>query len=852
MTKKGSLTVFDYAPATVELPLNDPNVVTQTRVVLQNGQPVRGYIGYADGVAAADITISARPQGWYAISAEQSRWPVGLDGVFTLGHILPGLYDIYVTRQYSSGWISHVLIHGQPLPLRDGGPLVLALPDKSPVSVSGTLTFVGGPKPRNVELDARAPGLRESWGRVRPISQDDVPEAFAIEGLEPGKYRVTFSGAGIKRKVLEDVQAPGKDLQIELTCTGPDAQMKVESTVVDGQTGQPIRRFTARIRQLQSFDPDTFSTMDEWSSVTDERGIFAFDVRPPGIYQVQIRAEGYAPAWSRPVRTDGLDSATIVLTTGGTIIGHIRDERDNPISGAKIIPLSIAAGSGRQSRDKFVSEDGAVESMAGEFTLPHVMPGTETLRITHTSYAPAIIKDIAVLEGRTTADVDVTLTAGGTIEGYVYDGSGKPQSSQQLHPQDKADNSDEKKAGRLASTVSNANGFYRFEHVPEQLCYVVREDYESQRTVVHRAVVPKSNAVTRLDLGGQLIVTGIIAVDGRPLAGSRLTLCARGEIYLRPFHAYATTDEHGAFTFRGVAPGVYTIDCTRPTIDIYSQFISTPTIAIGSEDLDLGTVTISSSQLNVSVHVADANALHDLSRVFLKHAMGERAGSPVAGDKGRWTIDHIEAGDYLLVVARDDGVQWSKAVNLEAGKDPWYVSWDLPNATATVSGHIIGPLPDDLMFWREDKAISGRVPLVGLDSFSIANLPAGNYLVGSTISYTGGGPGIAKFSLLDGEKKEVNLDSSVRRDGNMAYLNIIVVDENGVPRTDAISRLDGASKSFTPVQSVDIGDVFLVPPGRYTLSVQLPGHRTTRREMDLKACELLDPKPQNVIIHVEK
>jgi hypothetical protein len=149
-----------------------------------------------------------------------------------------------------------------------------------------------------------------------------------------------------------------------------------------------------------------------------------------------------------------------------------------------------------------------------------------------------------------------------------------------------------------------------------------------------------------------------------------------------------------------------------------------------------------------------------------------------------------------------------------------------------------------------NKALSGKVPFVSLGSFSIAKLPAGEYLVGPAISYLADGSSLGGFVLLDGQKKQVDLDLSLCRDSDVGYLNAIAIDENGIPRTDATLRLEGPLASFMPIQPADIGELFVAPPGRYSLLAQLAGYEPTRRLVVLKPCQLLDPIPQGVLIRV--
>ncbi len=170
------------------------------------------------------------------------------------------------------------------------------------------------------------------------------------------------------------------------------------------------------------------------------------------------------------------------------------------VSGAKVIPLSKACGNKGTTRDVFVSEEGAVETISGEFTLKHLPAGTETLKVAHPMYAFSISEGVEVVDGQTTEDVKLVLRKGATVEGYVYDTDGEPEAGVALYVQD-ADNyggSADEREGRLGTAITDSNGFYRVSGLPEKICSVRREKEWQSLGVVRRALMPKSGEVHEL------------------------------------------------------------------------------------------------------------------------------------------------------------------------------------------------------------------------------------------------------------------------------------------------------------------------------------------------------------------
>jgi hypothetical protein len=207
----------------------------------------------------------------------------------------------------------------------------------------------------------------------------------------------------------------------------------LKGTVVDTKTGEPIRKFRVRARKLQTLRGAHYVQKDQWMHFENERGEFGVETVGPGVYQAQAAAEGYAPVWSQEINTDSAEPIVMTLTSGGAIAGRVVDVEGRPITSAKVIPLSIAGGAMPTTKDTFVCEDGAVETVDGAFTLQNLPAGEETLKTTHPDYAFRIVENVRVVGGMTTQAVDIVLTQGGTVEGYVYDDKGVPQGNEVLY-----------------------------------------------------------------------------------------------------------------------------------------------------------------------------------------------------------------------------------------------------------------------------------------------------------------------------------------------------------------------------------------------------------------------------------
>ncbi len=842
---------MDHALGKATVHLTDPNVVMQVRIVLAQGQQVHGYAEYADGVPATDVEIVARPAWWHC-NYGVDGWKVGADGTFTLKHITPGVYDICY---YIDGTTTTVM--QRELPVAGGEPLIVHLPVKSAqslVAISGRFTFVGDKKPEWIDVHAYAPDFGHARTNVGSGPDGFVKDTFVLDRLEPGTYRLRLSGNNIEETVMEDIVAPSAGLEVEIVYA---SKPTLAGTVVDAETGEAIRSFRVRLRKLQTLRGVGYAQQDGWAHFENEHGEFRVEAVGPGIYQVQAGAEGFAPAWSGEVSTDEPEPLVVRLSAGGALTGRVVNQDGQPVSRTKVIPLSLAGGTRPREKDVFVSDDGAVETAGGTFTLTHLPAGTETLKVTHPDYAFATAEGIQVLEGETTRGVEIVLTEGGTVEGYVYDDQGAPLAREVLYFQDASGygGSPDEEAGRLATAITDSNGFYRVAHLPEQLSYVMRANQWRSLGVVRRTVVPRNGRVTRLDFGGTPIVSGAVVVDGIPLVETKLVLGSASSAHFGALKCCTVTDGLGVFAFGGVAPGTHAIYYEKP--GGRNEWLKIVTVRVAHENIDLGVIAAGEAGLFITFDPPSPHADWKIGSILLSEGRNV-PGTPVGFGKAPsqegdpWVINNVEPGTYMVTVVRQDRVQWRKEIELEAGRRQWHISLEIPKASAKITGRIHADAGQEVVFWRAQKDIVAAITPAQDGAYAVASLPVGRYFVGDTLSLLYDMPAPAEFSLREGENKTVDLDLSGLSKSQPALLAVQVVDENGGMCPDAHVRLDGPLGAVEPMSRAEAVFVFLTVPGEHTLHVEAPGYRKVNRPIAVKSYEPRGGKAQNVVVCLER
>jgi RNA polymerase sigma factor (sigma-70 family) len=846
----------DYAPARTTVRLTDPAVVRQVRIVLERGAPVQARVEYSDGAPAANTEIEIAPAWWHCTYGLPG-YRTSDDGTLTFNHIVEDRYDISVrTPTSDTGFMSQKVLQAQ-LPSPDDEPLVVRLPGKSPqslASIRGSLVFHGEKMPDSVRITMMSPSGAYIFLDVTRKPDGRLEDAFAIERLEPGVYSLTFSGENIEETTVDNVVAPCFDLRVDLNYI---TRLELAGNVVDAESGEPIKHFRIRVKKLRSLRGPLYVQPNRWVDFENDRGDFIADLVGPGVYQVQVTAEGYAPAWSESISTDELRNVVVALSGGGAISGRVVNERGEPLRGATVIPLSLAGGNMTEIEDVFMSQRGAVETVNGAFTLSHVSAGVETIRVVHPDYAPRIVEGIAVAAGRTRENVEVVLSAGGAIEGYVYDLQGRPEAGQVLYVQDAAGyvGLGDEEAGRLGQAVTDVNGFYRIERLAPGLCYVQRIDKWQGQGVVCRMAVPRDGQVARVDLGGVPVVRGRVVIDGVPLAGARLLIGPVRSPHSGAFTCYATTDAQGGFSFGGALPGSYSIQ--RRQSAERNSWLVVGTVTVADADTDVGVLPPNASNLYVTLNGSDAADGWGIDSVFLTKQ--QRLGSTPTGIAEApsaagepYVVKGIEPGDYVLNVRRRDQTLLQKTVTLDDGKARWELTVDLPAWKAGVAGVVRGGGSRTLVLWRRQKDVLAVVQPASDGRYRVQRLPAGRYFIGEISCAFYDVPPIAEVQLHDEGDTSLDLDLSNASAGQMGFLLVQVVDERGWVRDDAQVRLEGPFGAVEPVYTDTIGRGFLTVPGSHVLNVQAGGRQGISRKVNVRSFDPYVGRPQNLVICLDR
>jgi beta-lactamase regulating signal transducer with metallopeptidase domain/protocatechuate 3,4-dioxygenase beta subunit len=814
-----------YAPGKLVVTLKEPARIETGKIVMQKGVSVKARAICSDGKPPTGWSIVIDPR-WWDLNLSLEKYPVDSEGNVTLEHVLPGDYTVWY--YLPSGRGKYVMDATLPPPTE---PLEIRIAQSSPgslVSISGTVDCGSIRRKDQIFVTARQP--RSGYVDSIHIAPDQTE--FKIDNLPPGLYNLSFGSLELMTRTIDNVQAPGSGLKVDLAFR---KKFRLKGIVLDSVTGRPIPKFRVRLKEVKM----TYGQDNKWRPFEDPQGRFEFEVDNSNVYQVQVAAEGWAWTWSPKIDTDrnGEEPVTIRLSNKGSasIRGRVVDEQGRAVSGARVLPRSKAGRLEEWLMDQFVSEEGAVETGSdGRFSLDQLSSGTETLKVVHPDFAPEIVSDIRLKPDQVVDAGQITLKRGGTVEGHAYDADGKPLPNATLlflHQPYYGD-PNELKGKQLASAITDAQGYYRVEHLPEQTCYIHRRTEEWPfKGISRQAILPVNGRTLTVDLGGENRVSGRILDSGKPLAGHRIRLSGLSPDF-GEFQSLLSTDSNGGFVFRGIPAGRHTVYAEMPGARVTCVPLKTldlkPSDTTPQSEIALGDLPLPTGRVSISAVTEDSKPTTLTAFVSIGRKTGEveYAGciQPATEPDAPRVITRLSPGHYTAMLPSDQLIHTEP---FEIGPDSQnlQVTLKVAKGSAVLQGSC-GTIETKLGLIRLDKRINANI--VPKDHrYRIGGLPAGTYQIMSPVMSPGNEPvPVLTVTLAEGEVKNLDLKGPEwDRIAAMTSLFVLTFDAKGLGLPGTEAWLEGKDGTLKPERSGEISHSFIGQPGDYTLHVRYPGYR---------------------------
>jgi protocatechuate 3,4-dioxygenase beta subunit len=352
--------------------------VQEVQLSLAEGALVRGTVRGLPDAQLAGVNVSARGRDYFASTR------TGAGGAFELS----GAPEGTLTLNANAGdFLTSTRNASASVTIAPGQTEAQAeIVFEQGFRLDGHVTRGGKPV-----AEAIVNAFSESGSRRGATSRTDESGAFALDGLEEGRYRITAMGSGTP--ISRTVEVSG-DSSVELEA--PPARLA--GTVVEADSGRPLAEVGVRVE-----DTDAAARV-VLAAATDSSGRFQIEDVEPKRYRASFQKQGYQVE-TRELSAGEDSDVRVELRRGEGLSLEARDGIfGTPLRGLFVRALD-AGGQSVFAGDVPLDSDGRGE-------VPALRPGSYELRAQSSGYAVVSLPGVAV-PSRT---LSLVLTPGGALE----------------------------------------------------------------------------------------------------------------------------------------------------------------------------------------------------------------------------------------------------------------------------------------------------------------------------------------------------------------------------------------------------------------------------------------------------
>lgn len=818
-------------------------------VELRRGRPVVRDFALSRGVAivATIVNEAGRPVRRARVFAAyvSDEWGKGPkrpirskdDGIATLGGLRADEYWVTVAHP-------DYALAGRSVVLEKAGqvePVEFVL--EKGIDVVGVATCSDGLPPTGWRIEAKPKWWHSiySWPAEDRVAEDGT---FVLPHVVPGLYRVEVYipvDGGARGVCSVDANLPPETglLDLRIPQPSPYGRVSISGTIVFTEGRYEGGGWIHAYSDAGHFGSTHLDAGQTEFTLTDlVPGLYDVEVRVGGVRRfrnIEAPSEGVvlempvghqgdmmgwaAPAEKRPA-----------LVLSGTVV----DEAGRPVEGAAISDCYTEAKTAEARRLATTDAEGC-------FTIGDV-PGGETERwfvFRHPDYARTLRCIEMAKEGVT--ETRIVLRKGGAVEGIVYDWQGRPLPETDVYFMDESDFSYwAQNRARLGKVTTDALGYYRIEHLPDELCYVFRGDPATKLGVVLTSVLPRAGQTVRLDIGGPWKTTGRLMCKGEPVANTKLLVMVQAGV-AQGFEAYALSDSLGRFSFYGLPTGRRSLYWAVPGGRGTRQWFELTNVDFQrGVDVDLGDLEAVAAEATVELLFADETIPLDRWDVSLcercEGSLSRQVGQlrPRRDQSDPFVFGALSAGEYDVVVSREGYPAIRDRLEIAPGQSHAEIVLTIPSGNGRIAGEVVSwsdSEPWPLTLQSADGRIEMPVTPGADGTFEIAHLPEGEY----SFSFSRLDPPLARVKLAPGGHETVRIEANpVDEHG---YLRMLIVTDEGQPLATPDVWLERGGLVVEPVYNNDDTTAFAAAGGTYTLCVHYPGFRSMHRSVELKTRE---------------
>lgn len=727
---------------------------------------------------------------------------------------------------------------------------VVLAPDGTPVAGAAVAVAAkGGDRPANPMM-----GMFQDSRNTTT----DASGQFVAGGLQEGPYDITATAPKYLAGTATGVQPGAEGVTVRL-----GAAATLRGVVVSSADGKPVADATVLRKgkaARASGNPFLERFARDPSVTTGPDGSFEIGSLAPGQYEVWARAKGYAESVRAKVQatadavTDGL---SLALPPGASVTGRMLRKADGtPVEGGLVFVRADGPAAGLPPVDPTEILGDAPSAPAdsvsartaadGTFTLDGLTPGKVTMEARGAGFAPRTLAATDV----PASNVIVEMSAGGTLEGTVFDKDGRPLEGATVIMQQGMMGT-----GFTRTATSDRAGVYRIERIPPGSFTAMMLDSESPMGMSGmKSVAIRDSETTRHDFGKPAAgspVEGSVIADGKPMDGATVMLLGGpGGMQM------AQTDATGRFRFDHAEAGEYSVMVQSGAMGGGSQTTKVKVLADGT----VANVSLELSTLAVEGTVVDAEsgkpvafaqavllASGGSAGASMEEVFARQKGQAFSDASGRFRIAGAPKGSFTLRVtaagfaeAEIEGVSpGGAAVRVSMSRGLEFTATVLgPDGKPVASASVI---PEDANGRQALAFDMTMTKTTGADGVARFRLQPGRYVLNVRAT----GYPVAAFPI-----DAAQASATIRLEAG-GTLDVVVRGAAGAPVANAAVRLldaDGAAMNEAMTMSNFMGTGGTtdeqgrarrdgLKPGKVTVIVKTPGGKETRAEAKIVAGE---------------
>jgi protocatechuate 3,4-dioxygenase beta subunit len=285
---------------------------------------------------------------------------------------------------------------------------VAARPGTGSITLPGDVVDAAGQPVQNAAITAElelGPGLSVATPGFEAtpavVASTDEKGAFALVGLEPGRYRLRVEGQGIFTAEVRFFEVPAESVRLVVT-----REVAIAGSVVD-PAGGPVDAVPVTLLRDDAIVAQ---------ALTDARGGFSFVGLSEGVFEVWAGAGTRASPAESVTRLGAgpFEPVTLALAPAAIVTGRVIDRKSKAGVAAAV---TLAAAAADQPVRYGASDPG------GNFRIEAVPHGRWSIE----AWAPGYLSIEAIeLEVGRAVEPVVALTPGGVLAGRVVDHRGRP------------------------------------------------------------------------------------------------------------------------------------------------------------------------------------------------------------------------------------------------------------------------------------------------------------------------------------------------------------------------------------------------------------------------------------------